>query len=87
MAAVIDQDAWGRRCNRVERAGGVIAELRAQLRTLSPRATLERGYAIAFHAGGAILRSAAEVAPGEEVGIMLGDGEFAATVTDSPQVT
>jgi exodeoxyribonuclease VII large subunit len=71
---------------RVEKEHAAVAQLAGQLRALSPVGTLERGYAIAFHAGGAILRSAADVAPGDQLGVMLGDGEFAATVIDSSTV-
>ncbi|MBO9579039.1 MAG: exodeoxyribonuclease VII large subunit, partial [Microbacteriaceae bacterium] len=64
---------------RVELAEASLAQLAGQLRALSPVRTLERGYAIAFREDGTILRSAAEVAPGDAVRVMLGDGEFRAT--------
>ncbi len=65
---------------RVEAAHAVVAQLSGQLRALSPLRTLERGYAIAYREGGAILRSAAEAAAGDPIGVMLGDGEIAARV-------
>jgi len=62
---------------RVEAAQAAVAQLSGQLRALSPVRTLERGYAIAFRQDGSILRSTAEVATGDALGIMLGDGEIA----------
>jgi exodeoxyribonuclease VII large subunit len=63
-----------------ERAGHRVGELRAQLRALSPQATLERGYAIARLESGAVLRHVAETSPGDAVRLTLVDGEIAATV-------
>lgn len=63
---------------RVEAAGAAVAQLAGQLRALSPVGTLERGYAIAFRPDGSILRSTGEVASGDALGILLGDGEIAA---------
>jgi exodeoxyribonuclease VII large subunit len=42
-----------------------VAHTRARLLTLSPASTLRRGYAIVQHAGDGVVRSAAEVQPGE----------------------
>jgi exodeoxyribonuclease VII large subunit len=69
----------------LERAGQRIVELRGQLRALSPQATLERGYAIPRLASGAVLRRAADAAPGDRVRLTLSDGELATTV-DDPKV-
>jgi exodeoxyribonuclease VII large subunit len=66
--------------HRVERAGLQIAELAGQLRALSPKRTLERGYAIAQRADGAILR-AAEAAAGDALTLTLSDGTVDATVS------
>jgi exodeoxyribonuclease VII large subunit len=63
-----------RRRARLERAAG-------RLRALSPRATLERGYAI-VRADEAVVRSATAVAPGRYVRVELRDGEFGARVED-----
>ena len=63
-----------------ERAGNRVVELRAQLRALSPQATLERGYAIARLESGAVLRHVAESSPGDSLRLTLVDGEIAATV-------
>jgi exodeoxyribonuclease VII, large subunit len=64
----------------LERAGHRVVELRAQLRALSPQATLERGYAIPRLESGAVLRSAAEAEPGLRLRLTLSDGEVGATV-------
>jgi exodeoxyribonuclease VII large subunit len=64
----------------VERAGHRIVELRAHLRALSPKATLERGYAIARLDSGAVLRRADEASPGDRLRLTLAEGELAATV-------
>lgn len=52
------------------------------LNTVSPLATLERGYAIVSRPGdGAILRAAGEVTPGDTLAVRLAQGSLAATVT------
>jgi exodeoxyribonuclease VII large subunit len=66
--------------HRMERAGLQIAELVGQLRALSPKRTLERGYAIAQRVDGAILR-AAEAVAGDALQLTLADGVVAAAVT------
>ena len=53
-----------------------------RLRALSPRATLERGYAI-VRDGGRIVRVATEVASGERIDVELGQGSFSATVEET----
>jgi exodeoxyribonuclease VII large subunit len=53
-----------------------------RLRALSPRATLERGYAI-VRDGGRIVRAATEIATGERVDVELGQGGFSATVEET----
>lgn len=53
-----------------------IKHFRAQIRALSPSATLERGYAIVSDSSGKIVRDEAQVATGEEVLIRVSIGEF-----------
>jgi exodeoxyribonuclease VII large subunit len=54
------------------------------LRSLSPLATLERGYAIVTQLpAGNVLTESANVSPGEDVGIRLARGSLAAKVTRS----
>ena len=55
----------------------------AHLNSLSPLAILSRGYSVARRlSDGLILRSAAAVAPGERVVILLHEGEMQATVDE-----
>jgi exodeoxyribonuclease VII large subunit len=80
-------DALARRARQcldasLTRAGDDIAHTRARLLALSPAATLRRGYAIAQNAEGAVVRSAAEVAPGEELLLRFADDELIVTVDD-----
>jgi len=49
------------------RASDDVAHTRARLLALSPASTLRRGYAIVQHAGDGVVRSAAEVDPGEKL--------------------
>jgi exodeoxyribonuclease VII large subunit len=59
------------------------AALAARLATLSPYATLDRGYAIVRHAGtGAMVNRIAQVAPGDLLALRVSDGEFAAVTGD-----
>jgi exodeoxyribonuclease VII large subunit len=60
-----------------------VKHLRAQIRALSPSATLERGYAIVSDNSGKIVRDEAQVAAGEEVLIRVNIGEFSANRTKS----
>lgn len=52
----------------------------ASLDALSPLAVLQRGYAIAEDASGKLLRDAATVSEGDEVGVRLAKGKFDARV-------
>jgi exodeoxyribonuclease VII large subunit len=60
--------------------GRLAAELR-HLRALSPARTLERGYAVVTGPDGAIVRRATALHPGDPIGVRLGAGRLAATVT------
>ena len=64
-----------RRRARLEQAG-------ARLRALSPRATLERGYAI-VRAESGIVRSSGAVSPGDRVDVELAEGGFGGTVEET----
>lgn len=68
---------------RIERAQLRTAELVGQLRALSPKRTLERGYAIAQRADGAIVRTAAEASAGERLVLTLVDGRISTIVDDA----
>ena len=53
------------------------------LHAISPLATLERGYAILFDAGGQVLRSAQGVTPGTRLRARLTDGELGLRVEEA----
>ncbi len=63
----------------VERRRARLVQAGGRLRALSPRSTLERGYAIVRRDGG-LVRSAAAVARGERVVVEVADGSFGARV-------
>jgi exodeoxyribonuclease VII large subunit len=65
----------------IERRRSALEGAAGRLRTLSPRATLQRGYAIVRSEGG-ILRSSAEVVPGDRVDVALAEGALGARVED-----
>jgi exodeoxyribonuclease VII large subunit len=60
--------------DRLERRRLVLAATADALRTLSPTATLERGYAVARAPDGRILRDASETAAGEPLQVILSRG-------------
>ncbi|MCU1528022.1 MAG: xseA [Frondihabitans sp.] len=68
----------------IERSHTRVAELRSQLRALSPQRTLDRGYAIAQLPGGAVLRSEKDAKVGTLLLLTLADGTAATTVTPKP---
>lgn len=59
---------------------GDVGRLAAQVRALSPAATLERGYAVVQRADGRVVRAADDVAPGDRVAVRVADGRFDAQV-------
>jgi exodeoxyribonuclease VII large subunit len=60
---------------------GVLARALGKLDSLSPLAVLGRGYALVWHEpAGRLLRSPADVVPGDPLRIRLAEGELAATV-------
>lgn len=66
----------------VERKRARLDGNHGRLRALSPRATLERGYAI-VRAGEQIVRGSSDVAAGTRVDVELGAGGFGATVEET----
>jgi exodeoxyribonuclease VII large subunit len=66
----------------VERKRARLDTAFGRLRALSPRATLERGYAI-VRSDRAIVRAGDDVEPGTRVDVELGRGGFGATVEDT----
>jgi exodeoxyribonuclease VII large subunit len=66
------------------RAEGRLAAAAARLEGLSPRRVLERGYAVLRQSpGGAIVRRAGQVGPGDELTVLLGEGSLTVTVRDT----
>jgi exodeoxyribonuclease VII large subunit len=63
----------------VERRRAALAQRAGRLRALSPRATLDRGYAIVRHEG-ELVRTTAAVRPGEAISVEVSDGAFGARV-------
>ena len=69
--------------HRIDAELATVTHLRAQIRALSPAATLERGYAIVQGVKGEIIRDQAQVAVDQEVQIRVSVGEFSATRNDN----
>ncbi|MEU9194300.1 exodeoxyribonuclease VII large subunit [Streptomyces hundungensis] len=64
----------------LDRADSELSHTHARVVALSPAATLERGYAVLQRAGGEVVRSPGEVAPGEELRARVAEGELHVTV-------
>lgn len=56
--------------------------LTAKLDAMSPLKVLTRGYTVTKTSGGAVLRSAKQVEPGERIQVSLSDGSLSATVME-----
>jgi exodeoxyribonuclease VII large subunit len=67
---------------RLRRADDDLRHTLARLRALSPRATLERGYAIVQRSDGHVVRAAGEVQAGDVLRVRLADGELRAGVQE-----
>jgi exodeoxyribonuclease VII large subunit len=59
-----------------------VEALDARLRSLSPLAVLERGYALVLGQDGTLIRSVAQAAQGDHLKTRLSDGEFTSTVNE-----
>ncbi len=76
----VEKLAWKRQhlvqitMGRSQQAAQHLELLRQKLATLDPKAVLQRGYAVVRREDGAIARSAAELAVGEDLLIQLGQG-------------
>jgi exodeoxyribonuclease VII large subunit len=64
----------------IRRASARGEALDARLRSLSPLAVLDRGYALIVSEDGSVIRSVSQVANGDRVKTRLSDGEFDGTV-------
>ncbi|OUL19700.1 exodeoxyribonuclease VII large subunit [Nostoc sp. RF31YmG] len=67
---------------RSQQASQHLEMLRQKLVTLDPKAVLQRGYAVVRQENGAIARSVAELAVGDELLIQLGQGEVKVKVKE-----
>lgn len=79
-------DALSRRIDRavvfkLQDARGVLAVAQARLATISPLATLARGYAIVRGQDGEIVRTVKAVSAGDKIKIQIADGDFGAAVS------
>ena len=70
----------------LDRAQDEVTYSRAQVRSLSPAATLERGYAVVRIADGSVVRDAQIVGVGATLRINVSNGEFPATRIVQPPV-
>ena len=66
---------------RVTRSRDELHHVLARIRTLSPKATLERGYAVVQRSDGSIARSAKSLTKGELLRLRLAEGVALATAT------
>jgi exodeoxyribonuclease VII large subunit len=69
---------------RLDRASDDVAHTRARLLALSPAATLRRGYAIVQRTDSTVVRSAAEVTPGEPLTVRFADDQLPVTADGQP---
>jgi exodeoxyribonuclease VII large subunit len=69
--------------SRFTHAAADVEHLRHRVRALSPAATLARGYAVAQTADGRVVRSPADVAPGDRLRLRVDGGELSTQVLDA----
>ncbi len=69
--------------HRLEHAGNDLEHQLARARSLSPLATLERGYAVVQDSEGHVVASAAQATPGTELHIRVRDGRIHAETTST----
>jgi exodeoxyribonuclease VII large subunit len=80
VTALLDR---ARRClaHRLDRADADLEHTRARVVSLSPAATLQRGYAVLQRADGSVVRAPTEVTPEESLSARVAHGAFAVRVT------
>ncbi|MBW4501794.1 MAG: exodeoxyribonuclease VII large subunit [Scytonema hyalinum WJT4-NPBG1] len=76
------QQLVGATTAQLQQATQHVEMLRQKLATLDPKAVLQRGYAVVRQQNGAIARSAAELAVGEELLVQLSQGEVKVKVME-----
>ncbi|MCB8979598.1 MAG: exodeoxyribonuclease VII large subunit [Ardenticatenaceae bacterium] len=80
-------DGWQARLERamqrrLDQSNHRLNVLQAQLTAVSPKATLERGYAIVRTGDGRIVRSSTTVRPGDALTVQVHDGQFGVVVDE-----
>jgi exodeoxyribonuclease VII large subunit len=71
--------------HHLQLASEKVVSLKAQLRTVSPAATLDRGYAIVLNQTHHVIRASTEVGEGELLTLRLADGQVPVTVNEGTQ--
>ncbi|HYE79444.1 MAG TPA: exodeoxyribonuclease VII large subunit, partial [bacterium] len=71
----------------LERRRAALAEVEATVRASSPLALLARGYAVVHDGTGRLVRSVAQVRPGDPLTIRMADGTIAADTTATEEQT
>ncbi|CAB4590578.1 unannotated protein [freshwater metagenome] len=72
---------WRSMDSAISHAKSEIKQIAARVRTLSPQATLDRGYAVVQKPDGSIVRAAKDLAKGDGLELRLADGVALATAT------
>ena len=67
--------------HQLDRAGDDLGHRLARVRSMSPLATLRRGYAVVQDADGHVLTSVTQTAPGQSLQVRVADGRVAVEVT------
>jgi exodeoxyribonuclease VII large subunit len=77
----------GRRtlAHQLDRAGDDLGHRLARVRSMSPLATLRRGYAVVQDADGHVLTSVTQTAPGRSLQVRVADGRVAVEVTGTTE--
>jgi exodeoxyribonuclease VII large subunit len=75
------ETAW---MHRLQLQRARLAGLEQQLNSLNPLAVLARGFAVVTQADGKVVQSAAQVQPGEKLGVRVHEGQFGVEVRDFP---
>jgi exodeoxyribonuclease VII large subunit len=66
--------------HRITLASGELTQVIARIRTLSPQATLDRGYGLVLTQSGALVRDADSIAVGDQLRLRFARGEAEATI-------
>jgi exodeoxyribonuclease VII large subunit len=71
--------------SKLLRAFDEVTHISARVRTLSPQATLDRGYSVVQKSDGAIVKDPASLAPGEKIQLRMAKGVALATALGSQE--